>query len=506
MKTNLGFVAGLALAGTAFGAQPNILFLCMDDLKPELGCYGSEHVKTPNIDRLAESGMLFTHHYVQQAICAASRVSMFSGLRPDTTKIWDLNHTAREENPAVFTMQEYFKQHGYASIGAGKVMHGFKNDDPQSWTVPFRQDADLPYAKGYGVPADEQYQAANIHDAFQRLEKTGIKGYKPRKDWLSEQGARPATECLDVPDDAYADGGIASYGVHLLEDFAKSREPFFLTLGFHKPHLPFVAPKKYWDLYNNDEIELAAFREHAKDSPDYAYHTWGELRNYCDMPAEGDLTDDQQRRLIHAYYACVSYIDAQVGKVLATLKETGLDKNTIVVLWGDHGWHLGDHGLWCKHSNFEQATHSPLIISAGQGAGSWGNGKRSSSSVESVDIFPTLCELAGLPIPESLQGDSLVPILKNPAAKGKDFSMSQYPRQGDRLMGYALRTGRYRMVTWMKGDIKTTGKFDRSQIVSTELYDYQTDPLEKISQASNPEYKSVVKDLEARLADFFDRK
>ncbi len=247
---------------------------------------------------------------------------------------------------------------------------------------------------------------------------------------------------------------------------------------------------------------MAAFREHAKDSPDYAYHTWGELRNYSDMPAQGDLADEQQRRLIHAYYACVSYVDAQVGRVLDALRQTGLDKNTIVVLWGDHGWHLGDHGLWCKHSNFEQATHSPLIISA---PGLPMPGK-TDAMVESVDIFPTLCELTKLPVPASLQGNSLVPIFKNPKARIKEFSMSQYPRQGDRLMGYALRTERYRMVLWMKGDIRNSGKFDSSQIVSTELYDYQTDPLETVNLAGNPEHSKVVEGLLKRMDSFFRSK
>ncbi len=499
MKTWM-VIALLATANWAGAAQPNVLFLCMDDLKPELGCYGESVIKTPSIDRLATDGMLFEHHYVQQAICACSRVSMFTGLRPDTTRIWDLKHDARTENPAVFTMQEYFKQHGYTTAGAGKVFHGFKNEDPQSWTIPFCHDADLPYNPKFPPPADDQYQAKAIREAFAELETTGIEGYRNRKQWLEERGARPAVECnLDLPDDAYADGGIANYGIQRLEEFSKSGKPFFLTLGFHKPHLPFVAPKKYWDLYPDDSIELAAFRKHAKDSPEYAYHTWGELRNYSGMPKQGDLSDDQQRELIHGYYACVSYVDAQVGRVLAELHKTGLDKNTIVVLWGDHGWHLGDHGLWCKHSNFEQATHSPLIISA---PGFPTDGK-TKAMVESLDIFPTLCELAKLPIPGTLQGESLVPILENPKAKGRAFAMSQYPRQGDRLMGYALRTERYRFVAWMKGEIRNTGKFDPANIVSLELYDYQTDPLETVNQAKNPEYKDVVKELEEQLKGYF---
>jgi arylsulfatase A-like enzyme len=493
-------LAALAVANLAGAAQkPNVLFLCMDDLKPELGCYGEKQIQTPNIDKLAEAGMLFEHHYVQQAICACSRVSMFTGLRPDTTRIWDLKHNARTENPAVFTLQEYFKKNGYTTAGAGKVFHGFRNEDPQSWTIPFRHDADLPYNPKFPPPADNQYQAPAIHDTFAELEKLGLKGYKKRKTWLAQRDARPATEGLDLPDDAYADGAIANYGIERLKEFSKSGKPFFLTLGFHKPHLPFVAPKKYWDLYPTDSIELAAFRKPAKDSPAFAYHTWGELRGYSDIPKTGDLADEQQQKLIRAYYACVSYVDAQIGRVLDELKKTGLDQNTIVILWGDHGWHLGDHGLWCKHSNFEQATHSPLIISA-PGLPTAG---KTDAMVESLNIFPTLCELAKLPIPGELQGASLVPILKDPKAEIKTFSMSQYPRQGDRLMGYSMRTKRYRLTAWMKGNIRNDGKFDPANIVATELYDYQADPLETVNQANNPEYKTILQELKTDLEGYF---
>ena len=496
-------LAGLALLGaSAFGGErPNILFLCIDDLKPELGCYGDKNIKSPNIDRLSEQGVQFNRHYVQQAVCACSRTSMFSGLRPDMTRIWDLSHNARTENPSIFTMQEYFKKQGYTTIGAGKVLHGFKNEDPQSWSVPFRHDADLPYNPDYPPPADDQYQSEAFRKAFAEMEKSGIKGYRKRKKWLEKRGVRPPVECnLDLPDDAYADGAIANYGIQQLEKFSKSGKPFFLTLGFHKPHLPFVAPKKYWDLYPDDSIHLAAFRRHATNSPAFAYQTWGELRNYSGMPKKGDLTDDQQRKLIHAYYACVSYVDAQVGRVLDALHKTGLDKNTIVVLWGDHGWHLGDHGLWCKHTNFEQATRSPLIISAP----GLSRGKQSEAMVESVDIFPTLCELSGVPVPDVLQGKSLVPLLRNPQAEGKAFAMSQYPRQNYRLMGYALRTPRYRLVAWMKGEIRNTGKFDPANIVALELYDYKNDPLETANLAKNPEYAEIVKKLTGELQAYFE--
>ena len=485
----------------ARAAKPNILFLCMDDLKPELGCYGSEHMKTPNIDRLAARGMLFEHHYIQQAVCGPSRASMFTGLRPDTTRVWDLQHTCREECPRAFTMQEYFRKHGYETAGAGKIMHGFKNDDPPSWSIPYVPSEKLPYAGGR-LPALDKYQGEKIHAAYRLLEESGINGYKQRNQFMAKQEAMPATECIDQPDDAYPDGAMTVWGLGMLDRLAASEKPFFLTLGYRKPHLPFVAPKKYWDMFDREKIELAAFQEQAKGSPDYAYHSWGELKNYSDIDDHVErLPDDRQRELIHGYYACVAYVDAQIGKVLARLEETGLDENTVVILWGDHGWHLGDHGLWCKHSNFEQATRSPLIVTAP------GNIQRGKcfSPVESVDIFPTLCELAGIPIPGQLEGTSLLPILRNPDAKVKKFAMSQYPRTYKKVMGYALRNERYRLVAWVKEEVSRSGVFGESDVVDLELYDYESDPLETVNLANNPEYGSMMESLKADMAGYFSQ-
>lgn len=483
----------------------NVLFLSMDDLKPELGCYGAEYMKTPNIDRLAAQGRLFTHHYVQQAVCGPSRASMFSGLRPDTTRVWDLQHTCREECPKAFTMQEYFKKAGYETAGSGKIMHGWKNNDPASWSVPYVSPEDLPYA-GSQVPAlYQQYQGNEIHQAAVKLEESGLKKYGEKQKFMAKLNAKPSTECLDLPDDAYSDGAMTVWGVHMLEQFAKSDKPFFLTLGYRKPHLPFVAPKKYWDMHDRSKIDIAAYRKAPEGSPAYALHPGYELNAYSDVDIRA-LPDDpeKQRELIHGYRACVSYIDAQIGKVLDKLEETGLADKTVIVLWGDHGWHLGDHSIWCKHTNYEQATHSPLIISVGPGAGGREPGKKSSSPVESVDIFPTLCELAGLPVPEQLEGTSLVPMLKDPAAKVKEFAMSQYPDHHKKgLMGYSMRTVRYRMVVWIKDEVSRTGMFDGSLIDSIELYDYENDPLETMNQARNPEYTDVRKDLEARLDHYF---
>ena len=501
MKKTAVLIVGMVLAGSSFAVQPNILFLSMDDLKPELGCYGSQTVKTPNIDQLAKGGMLFEHHYIQQAVCGPSRASMFSGLRPDTTKVWDLKHTCREECPQAFTMQEYFKKAGYETAGSGKIMHGFKNEDPLSWSIPYVHSEDLPYTDGKTPALYTQYQSPEIHEAFQSLEKSGLKKYKEKQQFMAKLNAKPSTECLDLPDDAYSDGAMTEWGMGMLDRFAKLDKPFFLTLGYRKPHLPFVAPKKYWDLYDRSKIDLAEFQEMPKGAPSYAYHPGHELGGYSDIEIK-ELGNDpeKQRELIHGYYACVAYVDAQIGKVMAKLKETGLDKNTVVVLWGDHGWHLGDHGIWCKHSTYEQATHSPLIISVPKIT----TAGKTDAPVESIDIFPTLCELAGLPVPDQLEGTSLIPILGNPKIHVKEFSMSQYPdhhRKG--LMGYSMRTGRYRLVAWVKDEVSRTGKFDRSLIDSIELYDYENDPIETVSQARNPEYKDVLKELEAKLDRYF---
>lgn len=493
MKAPLAATALLLAVQTP--AQPNILFFCMDDLKTDLGCYGAD-LPTPNIDRLARSGTLFVHHYVQQAVCGPSRASMFSGLRPDTTKVWDLQHTCREECPQAFTMQEYFKKNGYQTAGSGKIMHGFKDDDPPSWSIPYLDPALLPYAGGKVPAHHQQYQGEAIHAAYAKLQASGIKKYKEQQEFMASLGAKPSTECLDLPDDAYEDGALAVWGTQMLDRFAQEGKPFFLTLGFNRPHLPFVAPRKYWDLFDRSTIELAAFREQAQDSPSYAYHNGGELRGYSDLSRQGDIPEEKQRELIHGYRACIAYVDAQIGKVLDKLAETGLDKNTIIVLWGDHGWHLGDHNIWCKHSTFEQATRSPLIIAAPQ-AGKPGNCR---APVESVDIFPTLCELAGLEIPAQLEGASLVPILQNPKAKVKEFALSQYPDHGRKgLMGYALRTERYRLVVWVPEAVSQGAAFDAKAIDSLQLYDYEKDPLETANLAGHPEYKPVMEGFEQIL-------
>lgn len=502
--------------------RPNVLFIAVDDLKSVLGCYGSPVIKTPNIDRLANRGTVFLNNYVQQAISGATRASCLTGKRPDYTRTWDLFTQMREVNPDIITLPQYFKNQGYTSLGIGKIYHPscvVRNDEP-SWSIPYL-DANDSYAKDYGKPAFGLYQDPVTKKASEKfLKEAAEKGINPREAIaLALKQIKPSVECVDVPDDAYADGAVAVKAKNQLIEFTKNKQAFFFAVGFIKPHLPFVAPKKYWDLYDRKDMPLAEFQEHAKNSPEIAYHRSGELKSYTDIPEMCTFTDqgnqtklniDKQKELIHGYYAAVSYIDAQVGILLNTLDSLKVLDNTIIVLWGDHGWHLGDHDLWNKHTNFENATHAPLIISApGMKAG------KTKSLTELVDIYPTLCELSGLPIPATLDGSSLVPAMKDNRKKIKDYAVSQYPRnlskeiakkygyQSNNIMGYSIRTPRYRYTLWMAEGFRSYEPFTEAKVYASELYDYQKDPLEKVNVAEDKAYADITKELKISMLNYF---
>ena len=480
--------------------HPNILFLNIDDLKPLLGCYGDENIKSPNIDKLAKEGVTFDNAYCQQAVCAPSRISIFSGLRPDRTKVWDLHTLMRDVNPNVVTLPQYLKANGYTTVGYGKLFHGAKDGDQISWSIPYKEDKFLTYAEGFKYPANGKYQNPEIQKAFNEAKKQKL-NWKETNMFLKQKNLSPSTECMDIPDNAYEDGAIAMKAIEQLDELSKNNKPFFLALGFHKPHLPFAAPQKYWKLYNREEIELAPYQKEAENSPEYAYHTWGELRNYSDIPQKGPVPEEKQKELIHGYRACVSFVDAQIGIVLDKLDDLGLRKNTIIILWGDHGWHLGDHGLWCKHSNFEQATKVPMIISAP----GFEKDKRATTMAEYVDVYPTLLDLASLKIGNHLEGQSLVPVLKNHKTQVKDYAISQFPR-GNNIMGYSIRTKRYRYTAWLKGNFYKENIVNNPKIVAAELYDYKTDPLEKRSLVNESKYKEVVINLQEKLFEIIDNK
>jgi iduronate 2-sulfatase len=472
MSRILALFLTLGLAGAATSAdKPNVLLICIDDLKPVLGCYGDKTVRSPNIDRLAAKGMLFERAYCNQAVCAPSRNALLTGLRPQTVGIYDLGTNFRKATPDAVTLPQHFKNHGYRTEALGKIFHvGHGNsEDPKSWSVPH-----FP-AKSIGYALKENQAELTREGAF-------FENKNPAK---LPRGA--AFENADVADNAYGDGKIADEAIERLRAAKDSPDtPFFLAVGFVKPHLPFCAPKKYWDLYDRNAFKLAEVKEPPKSAPTFAPQFGGELRNYKDIPAKGPLPDDLQRTLIHGYHACVSYMDAQLGRVLDALDETGFAKNTVIVLWGDHGWHLGDHGMWCKHTNYEQAARIPFIVVA---PGKAKAGSKTSALMESVDVYPTLCELAGIPGGKSLDGVSLVPVLRDPAGRSKDSIIHVYPR-GERL-GRAIRTARYRMVEWKKpGAPADTAEF--------ELYDYVADPNETENRAASQ--PTVVAQLRAILA------
>jgi len=496
---NIKLIIGAILFSMLLQAQKtNVVFIIVDDLKPLINTLGENQMITPNLDSFAKESVVFTNAHAQQAVCAVSRVSFMTGTRPDVTQVLDLRTNMRDKVPNSLTIPEYFKQNGYITAGLGKVLHGAKNGDPQSWSVPFIHDEELPYNAKTGAPADFQYHNAYTRKVFNSLEKKKRNGKKIRiRPELNKAGARPSVEKLEMPDDAYSDGAIAIKSIELLKDFKNKDQPFFLTIGFRKPHLPFVAPKKYWDLYKPEDIKLAKFQKHAEGSPAYAYHNFGELRNYSDIKAnldeQGRVIEKKQRELIHGYYASVSYVDAQIGKVIDYLKESGLENNTLIILVGDHGWHLGDHGLWNKHTTFEQATRTPLFIKSPKGK----KGIKNSSPTELVDIFPTICEVTRLALPKNLQGLSLVPILNGSKTSVKNAALSQWPRNGK--MGYALRTDRYRYVEWRVGDYKKSKDYMHGKIAAVELYDYQKDPLETKNLAKEKEYTVIVKKLKAEL-------
>lgn len=478
------WMLSLGVAAAAAPARPNVLLICVDDLKPLLGCYGDRRVRTPNMDRLAGRGVLFEWAYANQAVCAPSRNALLTGRRPTSLGIYDLGTNFRLAAPDAVTLPQYFKQHGWRTEALGKIFHvGHGNhEDPVSWSVPHWGPRTGP-AGGYALPENRPPQLTREEALFANLPAAQA-AKLPR-------GA--ATECAEVPDQTYPDGRIAQEAIQRLRA-AKDRPgtPFFLAVGFLKPHLPFVAPKRYWDLYDRAAFQPHPLQKPPEGAPAFAPTTWGELRQYSDIPETGPLSPDQQRLLIHGYHAAVSYVDAQIGRVLDELDRLGLAANTILVLWGDHGWHLGDHGMWCKHTNYEQANRIPLLICA---PGVTAPGRRTRALAESVDLYPTLCELAGLPVPPGLEGTSLVPVLRQPeSASTKEAIFHVYPRSPrglGPLLGRAVRTARYRLVEW-----KRPGAPADTAIL--ELYDYEADPEETRNWAS--QQPEVVARLRALLA------
>lgn len=450
--------------------KPNVLFIAVDDLRNELNSYGAKQIHSPNFDRLADEGMIFNNAYCMQAVCAPSRNSMMTGLRPDAIGIYDLYTFFRKKIPDVITLPQYFKENGYHSEGMGKIYHtGHGNqDDSLSWSIPLWK------------PRNEIAQLKKIS----RGDTVGLE-----RDYPTIAGKKLPWYSSTSMEEDMTDAMVATHAVQRLRELKDST--FFLAVGFVKPHLPFVAPKKYWDLYDSGKIEIPPTNP-PEGMPEVALHNFGELRKYHGIQADGLLDEDQSRNLIHGYYACVSYIDAQLGRLLDALKENGLEENTIVVLWGDHGWKLGDYGSWCKHTNFEMDARAPLFVKV---PGMEHQGSKTEALTEFIDVYPTLCELAGLPAPDHVQGNSLVPTLENPEFAVNKVAFSQYPRgkslgydRKNSIMGYSIRSGPFRYTRWQLYE-------EPDSVVGSELYDVSKGRRADINLVLDSEYDEEVQRL-----------
>jgi iduronate 2-sulfatase len=504
--------------------RPNILFIAVDDLRPELGCYGSPIAVTPNLDALAAGGLLFNRAYCQQAICRPSRASLMTGTRPETTGLFHNYVSLRELQPDILTLPQHLIAHGYEAAYVGKIFHNGDTDDDRSWS---RQPAkwlgpDIKPPQGpYRLPENVNLRNQNFQQMFAKYGEAAKQGL----------ASGPAFESADVPDHAYIDGYNTLLAIKTMQQMGKAGKPFFLGMGYHLPHLNWCAPKKYWDLYDSREIPLITDGTAPTDGAAMGLHASFELRTRSNIPKYGPIEPELARTLKHAYLASTSYVDAQIGLLLKALDDADLRDNTIIILWGDHGWHLGDMGVWGKATNYEITTRVPLMIWT---PGMKSRGAKSDALVELVDMFPTLCDLAGVPKPDHLEGHSFVPLLDQPDRPWKKAAFSQYPnpalrewaanplsqgmretwfgpliqdveqriidQQGDRwnrelfeqhLMGYTLRTDRYRLVVWRDH------RNPQAEPIYVELFDHRTDPQETKNIASeNPE---IVRELTEQL-------
>lgn len=463
LKKITHYGCGLFLALTAINISaaqlktPNILFIAVDDLKPLIQSFGTASVLTPNIDKLAQQGTVFSKAYAQYPVCGPSRMSVLTGLRPESNGIMNLKDKIRDVNPNVLTLPQHFKNNGYETAAVGKIFDprnttSREKEEVMSWSIPYQRPI------------------------------SGVKG----KTHL-------AVESVEADISKFVDGGILKRGKKLLQQMAEKDKPFFLAVGFKKPHLPFVAPKQFFDLYDREDFDLAVFQKAPeKGDAEFLFHKNQELRKYKPTPntgskmkpyPKGKLSSAHQKELLHGYFASVSFIDSLVGDLLAELEKTGQAENTIVVFWGDHGFHLGDHGLWGKHTTMEQANHVPLIIKIP------GNkARRYNGPVELLDIFPSLTEVAGLDTPKNLQGISLVSLVNGKQESLDKVAISQYKRKG--AYGYSMRTGQYRYTQWLS----KSGK-----LLYSDLYDLDNDPLETINIINTSTGKSLDVELSQLL-------
>jgi len=499
-------VAGLASLTTGCrihsgGKHPNVLFVIVDDLRPELGCYGSSQIITPNFDRFAKESVTFRRAYCQAAACAPSRACVMLGMRAESTGVWALGDKFREINPRAVTMPQHFHKFGYYTVSMGKIFHNHM-PDPVSFDEP-----DLKPER-YRTPEMIDRDPESFYHEEQLIrELAKVREERLRKNPHAYAGGWAygrSWEAYDGPDEAFYDGAQTVLAVETLKRLKAKHQPFYMAVGYYRPHLPFVAPKKYWDLYDRNTLSMAPNPFLPKDSPHMAINSCYELKACYDLefvqhPAVFKMPEETARLLKHGYYASVSFVDACFGRLMNGLRALGLDENTVVVVWGDHGWKLGEHASWCKQTNYNIDTRVPLFIRA---PGSYPKGRFCDQLVELVDLFPTLCDLAGIDIPGNMEGISLKPMLKNPGLEMKSAVFSHYHRKpkstldGNRYMGYSMVTRRYHYVEWYSWDDEKKIAGDR---VAVELYDNQVDPEENVNIAGRPENRELVENLSRQL-------
>ena len=445
----------------------NILFISIDDFRPKINSYGESKMITPNIDKLASEGLQFNNAFTNIAVCGASRASIMTGIRPSQARFNDYTSRASKDTPDAISLNQLFMENGYETISYGKIYH-YPNDNGQYWS-----DND-----GGAHQADYQDPEAQARKRDGEIGEHGRKG--------------PAYEYPEVDDYAYNDGKVTMRALDKMKALKAENKPFFMAVGYVSPHLPFIQPKKYWDLYNHDEIQLADNAYQPKNSPYIAMHSQhdnAELRNmYLDIPAKGLLSDEMSRNLVHGYYASVSYMDALIGDLINGLDALGLRENTTVILWSDHGFFLGEHGFWCKHSTFYEAIKIPFIISSP----GFAKNRTTYSFTELVDVYPTLCELTGMVPPKYIHGKSLIPVMKNPELKLKDEIYTRY-KQGE-----AVVDENYSYTEFFQGE----------KYIGNMLYDLKQDSKQNKDISEYPTNAATIKKYSKKLKtmrDFVNR-
>jgi iduronate 2-sulfatase len=480
----------------------NILFVSIDDLGPNLGAFDNKHIVSPNLDEFARNGMTFRNTYCQAAVCAPSRASLMSGLRPDSTRVWHLGDKFRKLHPNMVTMPQHFKTQGYHTVCIGKIFHNYMPDSV-SWDEPDLRPAQ--YLRPEWLKRDgETFYVNKETQRKQKIKRDKTIAKRPNY-YADGWNNGPAWEIEDVHDTLYFDGAQTELAKRTLTRLSGDEEPFFLALGYFRPHLPFAVPKKYWDFYHKDSLPLASNPYLPKQSPIMSMNSMYELRGYDGFknlkhPSENVMSEDTARMLKQGYYASVSYVDAQFGKIIQHLKDLGVYENTIIIVWGDHGWKLGEHNGWCKQTNYNIDIHVPMMICSPNQPN---KGSQTFEITELIDMFPSLCDLAGVEKPDYLQGSSFVPLLNNPNREWKSAAFSQFHRRpkvtpdGKRYMGYSIRTKKYHYVEWYYWD-HIAG--ERKEYVTNELYDSINDSDENENIAHEASSKEIVKQLSEQLA------